>query len=89
MCFTTLPPPMMERCITKCVYQLSGYLIAIPIPKPRHEEKEKGLTGKRAAHLVMERWVDRFGAPRETCSHRGPQFVSQYYQNIRSKIGAR
>ena len=72
-----------------CVCRLSGYLIAIPIPKPRHEDKDEGLTGKRAAHAVMERWVDRFGAPREICSDRGPQFVSQYFQTLCSKIGAR
>ena len=72
-----------------CVCRLSGYLIAIPIPKPRHGDKDEGLTGRRAAHLVMERWVDRFGAPREICSDRGPQFVSQYFQTLCSKIGAR
>ena len=44
-----------------CVCRLSGYLIAIPIPEPCHENKDEGLTGKRAAHLVIERWVDRFG----------------------------
>ena len=42
-----------------CVCRLSGYLIAIPIPKPRHEDKNEGLAGKRAAHLMMERRVDR------------------------------
>ena len=72
-----------------CFCLLSGYLIAIPIPKPRHEDKDEGLTGKRAAHLVMKRWVDRFGAPREICSDRGPQFVSQYFRTLCSKIGAR
>ena len=72
-----------------CVFRLSGYLIAIPIPKPRHEDKDEGLTGKRTTHLVMERWVDRFGAPREICSDRGPQFVSQFLQTLCSKIAAR
>ena len=72
-----------------CVCCLSGYLIAIPIPKPCHEDKDEGLTGRRAAHFVMERWLDRFGAPREICSDRGPQFVSQYFQTLCSKIGAR
>ena len=72
-----------------CVCRLSCYLIAIPIPKPRHENKDEGLTGKRAAHLVMESWVDRFGAPREICPGRGPPFVSQYFQTLCSKIGAR
>ena len=72
-----------------CVCRLSGYLIAIPIPKPSHEDKDERLTGKRAAHLVMERWVDRFGAPRDICSNRGPQFVSQCFQTLCSKIGAR
>ena len=51
--------------------------------------KIEGLTGKKAAHLVMERWVDRFGAPREICSNRGPQLVSQYFHTLCSKIGAR
>ena len=37
----------------------------------------------------MERWVDRFGAPREICSDRGPQSVCQYFQTLCSKIGAR
>ena len=72
-----------------CVCRLSGYLIRIPIPQPRHEDKDEGLTGKRAAQLIMERWVHRFGAPREICSDRWPQFVSQYFQTLCSKIGAR
>ena len=72
-----------------CVCRLSGYLIAIPIPKPRHDKKDEGLTGKRAAHLVMKRWVNRFGAPCEICFDIGPQFVSPYFQILCSKIGAR
>ena len=72
-----------------CVYRLFGYLIAIPIPKPRHEKKDEGLTGERAAHLEIEPWVDRFGAPREICSDCGPQLVSQYFQTLCSKIRAR
>ena len=72
-----------------CVCRLSGYLIAIPIPKPGHEDKDEGLTGKRAAYLVKERWVDRFGAPRQICSDLGLQFVRQYFQTLCSKIGAR
>ena len=47
--------------IRLCVCRLSGYLIAIPISKPRHEDKDEGLRWKRPAHLVMERWVDRLG----------------------------
>ena len=37
----------------------------------------------------MERWGDRFGAPREICSDRGPQLVSQYFPTLCSKIGVR
>ena len=73
----------------QCVCRLLGYLIAIPIPKPRHEDKDEELTGKRAAHLVMERCVKRFRAPPEICSDRGPQFVSQCLQTLCSKIDAR
>ena len=72
-----------------CVCRLSGYLIAIPIPKPRNEAKDEGLTGKRAAHLLTERWVDGFGAPHEICSDRGPQFVTHSFQTLCSKIGGR
>ena len=36
-----------------CDWRLSGYLIAIRIPKPRHEDEDEGLTRKRAASLVM------------------------------------
>ena len=60
-----------------CVCPRFGNLITILIPKPRHEDKGEGVTGERAAQLVMERWVDRFRAPREICSDRGPQFVNQ------------
>ena len=68
---------------------LSGTPVVISIPKPRHEDKDEGLTGKKVAHLLMERWVDRLGAPRDICSDRGPQLVSQYFQTLCSKIGAR
>ena len=37
----------------------------------------------------MERVVDRFTAPREICSDHGPQFVSQCFQSLCSKIAAR
>ena len=29
-----------------CVCQLSGYIVVIPIPTPRHEDKNEGVTGK-------------------------------------------
>ena len=58
-----------------CVCWLSGCLIAIPILKPCHEYKDEGPTGKGAAHLIMELWVDRFGTLREICSDRVPQFL--------------
>ena len=72
-----------------CVCQLSGYLIAIPIPQPHHEDKDEGLTGQRAARVMVERWVDSFRAPHETCCDCGPHFVSEYFQIICSKIGTR
>ena len=72
-----------------CVCRLSSYLIGIPIPKPRHEDKDEGLTGKRAADLVMERWVDGLGAPLEIFSDCGSKFVSQCFGTLCSKIGAR
>ena len=37
----------------------------------------------------MERWADRFRAPREICIDRGPHFVSQYFHTLCCKIGAR
>ena len=50
-----------------CVCRLSGYLRAMPIPKLRHEDKDEGVAGKRAAHLIMEpkpEGVDHTRAPR-------------------------
>ena len=38
---------------------------------------------------MIERCMDRFGAPRTICSERGPQFVRQYLQILWSTIGAR
>ena len=75
--------------ILLCVFRLSGYLIAIPIPKPPHEDRDEGLTGNRAAYLITELLVDRFGATREICSDCGPQSVSQCLQTLCSKIVAR
>ena len=72
-----------------CVCRLSGYLIALPIPKSRHKDKNEGRTGKAAARLMTDLWVDRFGVPRDICSSRGPQFMSQYFRTLCSKIGAR
>ena len=72
-----------------CVCRLTGYLMAIPIPKSPHEDKDEGLTRKRAAYLVIERWVDRFGVPRKIWSDCGPQFVSQYFETYCSKTGPR
>ena len=78
--------------MTECSYVYAGFpatssrsLFLNPIMK----NKDEGLMGKRAAHLVMGRWVDRFGAPCEICSDRGPQFVSQYFRTLCSKTGAR
>ena len=71
------------------VCRLSSYLNVIPIPKLRHEDKDERLTRKGAAHLVMERWVDRFGAPSGICSDRGPPFVSQCFETLSSQMGAR
>ena len=63
-----------------CVCPLSGYLIAIPIPKPHHEDKHEGLIQEKAASLVMERWVDRFRVLDEMCSNRDPQSVTRRNQ---------
>ena len=65
-----------------CVCWLSGYLVAIPIPEPRYEDNDEGLTGKRATRLIMECRVDKFGARRQICSDCGPQVVSQYFQTL-------
>ena len=51
--------------------------------------RKNGLTKKRGGHFVIERSVDRFGATREICSDYGPQFLSQYFNTLCSKIGAR
>ena len=68
-----------DRMLLVC--RLSGYLMAIPICKPRQEDKDEGLTRKRAAHLVMERWVDRFRTPREICSDHGATIHEPMFPN--------
>ena len=70
--------------MTECSYEFAGFP-ATSSP----EDQDEGLTGKRAAQLVMERWVDRFGASCEICSDCEPQFVSQYFQTLCSKMGTR
>ena len=68
---------------------LSCYLIGSPIAKPHHEDGYEGLTGKRAADsIMMDRLVERFGAPRDISSNCGPQFVRQNFPTLCSKTGS-
>ena len=72
-----------------CVCRLAGYLMAIPINKACQKEEDEGLTGRGAAHSIMDRWLDSFRASGGMYSYHGPQFVRQYFHFLCSKIGAR
>ena len=55
------------------VDRLSGWVLAIPTQKT-------GLTGAKAAHLMLEHGWNIFGIPAVVTSDNGPQFASQWWQ---------
>ena len=66
-------------CFVLCVDRLSGWISA-------WADREEGLTGKRVAERMMERW-DVLGIPRVVTSDRGPQFVSSFWHTLCDGLG--
>ena len=64
------------------VDRFSGWILAIPT-------KKFGLTGEKAAHLVMERGWDIFGIPQIISSDQGPHFANQFWRTLCGRLGIR
>ena len=65
-----------------CVDRHSGWMIAKPT-------LDKGLTGEKAAHLLIDQTWGELGIPSIVTSDRGPQFISQWWQTTCSRLGIR
>ena len=59
-------------CYLLCVDRHSGWMIARPTQKD-------GLTGEKAAHMLLDGGWGEMGIPSQITSDRGPQFVSQWW----------
>ena len=65
-----------------CVDRHSGWMIAKPTQKA-------GLSGERAAHLLLDSSWGEVGIPTVLTSDQGPQFVSQWWVTMCSRLGIR
>ena len=51
--------------------------------------KKEGLTGEKAAHLLLDRGFYIFGIPSVLYSDRGPQFSGAFFRNLCARLGIR
>ena len=65
-----------------CVDRLSGWLIARPTQK-------LGLTGAKAAKLLLDGSWGELGVPAVIICDMGPQFVAQFWENMCARLGVR
>ena len=65
-----------------CVDRLSGWMVARPTQK-------QGLTGEKSAHLLLDGGWGEVGIPSVVTSDQGPQFVSQWWVTMCSRLGIR
>ena len=65
-----------------CVDRHSGWMVAKPTQK-------SGLSGENAAHLMLDATWGEVGVPSVITSDQGPQFVSQWWQTMCSRLGIR
>ena len=65
-----------------CVDRLSGWVIAKPTTKA-------GLTGEKAAHLMLDGGWGELGIPSVITSDQGAQFVSQWWLTMCARLGVR
>ena len=72
--------PHIYDSVLLMVDMLSGYVVAVPTAK-------LGLTGEKAAKLVLQHWLDVFGAPVVIRCDRGPAFVSAWFQTVCAELG--
>ena len=69
-------------CVLLCVDRASGWIVARPTTKI-------GLTGERAAHLLLDTSWGEMAIPSLITSDQGPQFVSQWWRTMCSRLGIR
>ena len=65
-----------------CVDRHSGWMVARPTQK-------LGLTGEKAAHLMLDSTWGEVGIPSIVTSDQGPQFVSQWWVTMCARLGIR
>lgn len=63
-----------------CTDRLSGYMLGEPI-------NFTGLTGEKAAKLLIKYWVSIFDVPVEITCDRDPRFVSAWFRTLCSLLG--
>ena len=68
--------------ILLCVDRHSGWMIARPTTK-------SGLTGERAAHLLIDSGWGEMAIPSIITSDQGAQFVSQWWETMCARLGIR
>jgi hypothetical protein len=69
-------------CYLLCVDRLTGWMVARPTTK-------QGLTGERAAHLLLDASWGDVGVPSVVTCDQGPQFVSQWFVTLCARQGIR
>ena len=65
-----------------CVDRHSGWILAKPTTK-------SGLTGEKAAHLLLDTTWGEIGIPTTVTSDQGAQFVSQWWLTMCARLGIR
>ena len=60
----------------------SGWMVARPT-------QNEGLTGDKAAHMLLDGCWGEFGVPHIITSDQGPQFISQWWQTMCARLGIR
>ena len=70
------------NCFRLCVDRHSGWMVARPTT-------EDGLTGKKAVQLMLNTTWGEMGLPSIITSDQGPQFVSEWWKQMCSRLGVR
>ena len=69
-------------CYLLCVDRLTGWMIARPTTK-------QGLSGEKAAHLLMDSSWGEVGLPSVVTCDQGTQFTSQWFVTMCLRLGVR
>ena len=84
VCF--LPPTTYEGenydCYLLCVDRHSGWMVARPT-------LEEGLTGRKAAQLLLDNSWGELGVPSIITTDLGTQFVSEWWKHMCARLGIR